>query len=99
MDTVYSSKVHIDKNGTLIRRTFKYPDQRPELKLENLDKIGLKDNEEYINDKLNEYKGVFDKKHAAIKTKNCYPAIARPNSMTLLAFLCHDYTRAMIKLD
>lgn len=96
--TKYSSEIFIDKNGQLIRRTLHYPDeQRPELVKHDLEKIGLIGREDYINRKIDEYVKIRTRKLLLLKTKFCHPALLNNNGMTLLAFLCEGYTRAMIR--
>ena len=97
--TKYSSEIFIDENGQLIRRTLHYPDEqpRPELVKYDLRKMGLKDKEEYINRKMDEYVKIRTRKLQLLKTKFCHPALLNNNGMTLLAFLCEGYTRAMIR--
>jgi hypothetical protein len=97
--TRYSSEIFIDKNGQLIRRTLHYPDEqpRPELIKHDMEKIGLKGKEDYINRKIDEYVKIRTRKLLILKTKFCHPALLNNNGMTLLAFLCEGYTRAMIR--
>ena len=97
--TNYSSEVFIDRQGNLIRRTLHYPDQLPRVGPTqiSLGERGLIDKEDYIKKKLDHYVKIRDRTHAGLKTKICIPAIAQNNGLTLLSFLCHDYTRAMIK--
>lgn len=97
--TKYSSEIFIDKNGQLIRRTLHYPDDqpKPESLRQDLEKIGLKVKEDYINRKMDEYVKIRTRKLQLLKTKFCHPALLNNNGMTLLAFLCEGYTRAMIR--
>ena len=91
----YRSEVLIDKNGSLITRTFQYIEEQEKPVLIKNVVERLKGKEEYIRNKMDDYEKIRDKRLADLRTKRCYPALFKNEATTMLAFACFQYTRAM----
>jgi hypothetical protein len=99
--TNYWSNVLIDRRGKLVSRTVYYENEKPDPKFTplSLEGRGFTDEEKsFIKKRLEEYDDLHDQRHDFLKTKPCLPALSETNGSILLAFVCHDYTRAMQKI-
>ena len=99
--TNYRSNVLIDRDGKLISRTVYYENDKPDPKFTplSLEGRGFTDEEKsFIQNRLTEYDGLHDQRHAFLKTKTCSPALSENNGSIMLAFVCYDYTRAMQRI-
>lgn len=99
----YTSMVSISRDGKLLGRTFE-PIKWPQ-KIENFYKDGngkrLNKAESIINQKIKDVMEMRSKKHEEIRTrtKYCTPALGESGGRITVAFICHGYTRAMVKIS
>jgi hypothetical protein len=98
----YPSKVLIGKNGKLISRTFDVARDSAKITKHfpawiKLQELGSIPNDEYIEAKIDEALKIRADKHIGMVTNYCTPTYGEYGGRDILAFICQDYARIMVK--
>src|SRR5690242_1068851 len=98
---VYTSAVSISKDGKLLGRTFETIKNPQDLKKTPKDRNGksLDEYEKFIDEKIKEVIEIRAQKHKDLRTKTCTPTLGEMGGRITVAFICLDYTRAMVKIS
>ena len=97
----YPSEVRINNtDGKLVSRFFNAMTEPENVKKypTGKDKKGPELNDDFIDQKIKEVLNFRDEKHNLLQTKGCEPAKGDKEHRLALAFICHDYTRVMVKM-
>lgn len=96
----YSSKVRIAKDGKLLGRSFTavlHPQNTPQWFDKDKNGNSLNLTREQLMSKFKEITDLRNDRHEELKVAPCLPAVGKHNGSTLVAFVCQDYTRVMVK--
>ena len=98
---VYPSQVTISKDGKLLGRTFAPVKTPQEVKKFYQDRDGntLNSPESFIDEKIDEVIAIRNKTQKDPGATSCTPLLAEMGGKVAIAFVCHDYTRVMIKVS
>ena len=98
---IYPSQVTISKDGKLLGRTFA-PVKKPQgIKKFYQDRDGNNFNrpESFIDEKIDEVIAIRNKTQKDPEVTSCMPLLGQTGGKIAIAFVCHDYTRVMVKVS
>lgn len=96
---IYSSEVHIKKDGTLLGRSIEAALDTKDLKPLYKDPRGngFNESKSFIDKKIEDIVRLRNEKHRIMKTNPCIPMLGETGGKIAIAFVCSGYTRTMVK--